>query len=282
MLIHQEGVFLSSDFRITAGARIVRDDLWKMLHVRFAPVDTGPDILMAFTGLAQVRGVGTLQWIRDTLRGYQYTWEQGFEALRARLERDVCQSVHRRIGLLLTGIARNKDGSTAFFEITNVDPVTWLGQPTARIAVHNLGPGFGAVGSGASFVSPQDQEKARRLGKTRPRAWHEYASLLAAINRRASHANLIAAQANPQLPVGVSPWSVCGYLVGEGAKIGVYQEPWETPIESPMPALFSGIDYTESSQLLVDMLAAHERGKDISGLEREYRQALLRGTKPKD
>ena len=69
-LIRPEGIWLSSDNRVTRSGHLEDDDTPKQMYIICLPWDGGPRVLLAFTGLAEIYdGASMLEWIRETTRG---------------------------------------------------------------------------------------------------------------------------------------------------------------------------------------------------------------------
>jgi hypothetical protein len=89
-MIRPEGIWQSADNRVTLGHRIINNMTPKQLHIVCPPFPGGPQILMAFTGLAELPdGTPMLQWIRETIRGQNRAIGPLVEHLCSRLTRDI-------------------------------------------------------------------------------------------------------------------------------------------------------------------------------------------------
>lgn len=68
-MIRPEGIWQSADNRVTRGDQSIDDERPQQLHIICPPLPGGPQLLLAFTGLAELPdGSPTIQWARETLR----------------------------------------------------------------------------------------------------------------------------------------------------------------------------------------------------------------------
>jgi hypothetical protein len=110
----------------------------KQLHIVCTPFSGGPQVFMAFTGLAELSdGTPMLQWIRETIRGENRTIGQMVENLRSRLTRDVGRSVYWRHMLILScGIF---EGDKRFYlEIRNRDAKIRVSKRTFEYSIAEI------------------------------------------------------------------------------------------------------------------------------------------------
>jgi hypothetical protein len=135
MLMRPEGIWLSTDRRITKGGQ-PEPDAPKQLLICCPPAPgDGPRILLGFTGLAEMPdGTPTLQWIRETIRGESRPFVPLMQHLQARLTRDVGQrSQLWKHGLALVGGVWTPTDAVGFSRsrTSNGDRGRTLSQPSS-------------------------------------------------------------------------------------------------------------------------------------------------------
>ncbi len=214
-----EGIWQSADQRVTVRGQIKDDTTPKQLHVVCPPMPGGPQILLAFTGLAEFSdGTPTLQWIRETLRGASRQVMPMLDHVRDRLTRDLGASALWQNPLVLSGGIF--EGEKRFYvELRNVHPKTWTPiKKFEYVVVEVTEPTFFIGGSGLSGVSRKDIELLRRQSRIRPAKWGDHLGLLAAVNRRTA-----------QKVKDVSPWCQAAFLSTEtqGVQVKQFAKPGE-------------------------------------------------------
>lgn len=254
-----EGMYLGVDFRVTIGrsARIVDDGEVKFLHVKWPPLEGGPEGFLAYTGLARMKdGTPTGTWIRETLRGEAEVFDVAMKHLRDRLDRDVAT---QRAGLIINIFALHQ-GKRYFGGLSNME---WADTSRTRV---QLARSFGytleelttrawfANGSGARTVVADGHATLLQAQiDRRPNKIQDHMNLLAAINRR------VAAK-DPT----VSPFSHVTFIPKD-PKIDSPQSRTFTrrgeSVPFTMPFLLCGIDLSLMAKQAADALAAVDSGQ---------------------
>lgn len=239
-MIRPEGVWQSADNRVTLKGKIINDITPKLLHIVCPPFSNGPQILMAFTGLAELPdGTPMLQYIRETIRGENRAIVPMVEHLCSRLTRDVGRSIYWRHMLILScGIF---EGDKRFYlEIRNRDANTRVSKRTFEYSAAEITePTFFIGGSGRDRIAPEDIELLRRQSKIRPAHWQDHLGLLAGVNRRTA-----------KKVRSVSPWCQTAFLSSEthGAEMRRFTRPGEPPVPEGIEMIFGGVDFLELSR----------------------------------
>jgi hypothetical protein len=245
-MFRREGIWQSADFRIRRGSQIIDDGAPKQLTIQVRPHPGGPLILLGFTGLAEVAGVPTLQWIRETLRGENRTLHEIFDHLTDRLNRDVRRSPSRSNLLVLCGGVQQGDQQLAF-ELCNADPATLM--PAARFKLawfpvdHRLSI---HSGSGRLVVAQADKDLIMHQLQRRPRRWKDHHGLLAAVNRRT-------AALDPNR--AISPGCYVSSIGIEVLSRAYNNVQYGDPPSFTLPYIFQGIDMTDQMHALKLSLA---------------------------
>jgi len=244
-MIRPEGIWQSADNMLTRAGKPLDDPAPKQLHIKCPPLPSGPEILMAFTGLAEFPdGTATLQWIRETLRGETRLIKDLFDYLRDRLTRDIGSYWNNRL-ILSCGIF--EDEKRFYAEIRNVDPST---KKTRRqfdyVAQEITQPMIFIGGSGRDYVSKEDVDLLIAQSQKRPARWEDHLGLLAGVNRRTAR--------NPKS--GVSPWCNTAFLSGEtlGAQMKRFAKPGDPEGPMGMETIIAGVDFTELQMSVVEHL----------------------------
>lgn len=239
-IIRPEGIWQSVDYRLSRSDGSLYDDTTsKQVHYICPPLDRGPHILMAYTGLAILAyGTPTQQWVRETLRGEPMDLITALYHLRDRLNRDVGQSNlwHNRLifeGGIIDGVHR------VHFELSNVNSATFGTTRNFNLHLGELDRPLAFInGGGREGMSISDRDLLVAQLNLRPASWNDHLGLLAAINRRTS-------RTDPSN--SVSPWCHVTYIGPEevNPRGRIFSE-WgeeEPPIE--INSIFMGIDSTE-------------------------------------
>jgi hypothetical protein len=85
-----EGIYVATDYRVTdaRSGRLIDDAATKHLAVSYPPYDAGPQVLMAYCGLAILPdGTRMGDWLRETLRGdMDETFDRSMAHVNKRVE----------------------------------------------------------------------------------------------------------------------------------------------------------------------------------------------------
>jgi hypothetical protein len=248
-MIRPEGIWQSADNRVTIDGQLIDDERPKQLHVICPPLPGGPQLLLAFTGLARLPdGTPTIQWARETLRGEQRFIMPMLEHLRDRLSRDVGRS-HLWENLLIFSGGIFEGDKRFYVEIRNVELKTW--KPKREfdfIVCEVVEPMVFIAGSGQVAVSKEDWDLLRTQSRVRPAKWENHLGLLAAVNRRTA--------AGKKSMKSVSPWCSASYISHD--EEGSHQKNFSNPGEPKGPlyieSLLSGLDLHELSKPLIQFM----------------------------
>ena len=163
-MVRPEGVWLSTDHRLTVGTRTVDDESPKQVAFECpawpgGPPASGPRVLMGFVGLAKLPDrTPMIQWVRETLRGESRVIMEALNLLRDRLDRDVGQSPFWQSELIFGAGILEQGGKRFFAEISNVNPRTRAVSRQFELRIVDV-PGVfvGMGGSGANKVSARSR-----------------------------------------------------------------------------------------------------------------------------
>lgn len=242
-ILRPEGIWQSSDHRVTAGGRVKDDETPKQLLVLFTPDPLGPRMILGFTGLAIMSdGTPTLQWIRETVRGVQRSPTDMVGHLSERLKRDHCARKHWREPLLIVGglLEGDKRFLCRVHNLASMDD--WR---THREATHQIEQidftGVLALGSGARYISDADRALLEQQVMRKPARWGHHLGLLAGVNRRtAERTSTVSRSCRVH---GITP---------EETMQGRFFRPGESPAPEVLETLLCGVDISEISRLMVD------------------------------
>jgi hypothetical protein len=255
-MIRPEGIWQSADNRVTLSGQPIDDERPKQLHVICPPLPGGPQLLLAFTGLAEMPdGTPTIQWARETLRGEQRFIMPMLEHLRDRLSRDVGQS-HLWNNLLVFSGGIFDGGKRFYVEIRNGDPKTRMPKREFDLAVCEVTePMVFIAGSGEQAVSREDRALLLAQSRIRPAEWGNHLGLLAAVNRRT--ANALAKRGQES----VSPWCSASYISQdeEGSHSKNFSNPGEPKGPQYIESLLAGIDLHDLSKPLIQFMNDNSR-----------------------
>lgn len=251
-----EGLYLSVDFRLTNSATgaLIDDGAPKFLEVQFVPFEGGPRALLAYTGVAYLGGTPTATWIRETLRGEAWTFDDAMKHLQSRLNRDFGPLGHPLIinGLVVFG------GRRYVLALSNV--LAAGGQaPRFELEVREVGPDYVfANGSGWRFVARDGHlERMRSLIKVVPRRPSDFMNLLATINRK------VASRAPT-----VSPFCKVAFVsdrTGFSNESRTYLLPGES-VPFDWPFLLGPLDLSNMLKYGYDSFVAGQEGKEPPAL----------------
>jgi hypothetical protein len=246
-MIRPEGIWQSADYRVTRGGQLVDDATPKQLHIMYPPLPGGPQVLLAFTGLAEFPdGTPTLQWIRETLRGDDRPILEIFNHLRDRLTRDVGSSRLWKNPLILSGgIFEGK--KRGYVEFRNIDLKTRTPIHEFEYVIFEVEEPVVLIGgSGWDYVAKEDKDLLANQVKIRPAKWEDHLGLLAGVNRRTAR----------NRKSGVSPWCQASFLSNEtqGAKTKRFAKPGEPEGPLGMELIMVGIDMFETTKNLMEHL----------------------------
>lgn len=250
-MIRPEGIWQSADNKVTRSGRTIDDERPKQLHIICPPLPGGPQLLLAFTGLAELfDGSPTIQWARETLRGEQRFIMPMLEHLRDRLSRDVGRSYLWNNPLLFSGGIFEGD-KRFYMEIRNAEPKTWKPKREFDLVVCEFTePIVFITGSGEQAVSREDRALLQAQSRIRPAKWEDHLGLLAAVNRRT--ANTLAKKGQKS----VSPWCSASYISHN--EEGSHQKNFSNPREPKGPqyieSLLAGLDLHELSKPLIQFM----------------------------
>lgn len=251
-MIRPEGIWQSADNRVTLKGKITNDMSPKQLHIVCPPIPGGPEILMAFTGIAEFPDrTPTMRWIRETLRGETRMIGPMVEHLCSRLTRDIGRSAYWRNMLIIScGIF---EGDKRFYlEIRNRDVQTRLPRRTFEYAIAEITePTVFIGGSGWDWIAPEDIELLRNQSKIRPAKWEDHLGLLAGVNRRTA-----------RKARNVSPWCQTAFLSNEthGAQMRRFAKPGEPRGSEGIEMIFAGVDFWELSKDLTRRVQSIQAG----------------------
>jgi hypothetical protein len=247
-MIRLEGIWQSADNRVTRGGQSIDDERPKQLHIICPPLPGRPQLLLAFTGLAELPdGSPTIQWVRETLRGEQRFIMPMLEHLRDRLSRDVGKSSLWCNPLVFSGGIF--EGNSRFYvEIRNVELKTWKPKREFDFIVCEVTePMVFITGSGQKAVTKEDWDLLHTQSRVRPAKWENHLGLLAAVNRRT---------AKRDSKKSVSPWCSASYISHN--EEGSHQKNFSNPREPRGPlyieSLLSGLDLHELSKPLIQYM----------------------------
>jgi hypothetical protein len=255
-MIRPEGIWQSSDNRVTRGGRPVDDAAAKQLHIKCFQAAGTPHMFLAFTGLAELEdGTPTLQWIRETLRGEARDVMSTLNYLRERLTRDVGRSRLWQNELVLSiGVF---EGPKRFYaEVRNVRPADRKPLKEFDFVVKEItDPDVAISGSGLEGVSKSDWTLLVRQARIRPAKWEDHLGLLAAVNRRTA-----------KRVKTVSPWCEAGYVSvdSETAHGQTFAEPGEPQALTGLHMIMAGIDAYEMTARLVKRMRQRMSGQPVS------------------
>jgi hypothetical protein len=256
-MIRPEGVWQSADNRVTINGRVQDDVAPKQLHIICPPLPGGPQLLLAFTGLAVLcDGTPTIRWVRETLRGEPRQIMQMLEFLRGRLTRDVGRSGLWRNPLIFSGGIFEGD-KRYYVELRNVDPRTRQAKRAFDFVVREvMEPAIFVGGSGFVAIFEDDWTLLKSQAQIRPAKWEDHSGLLAAVNRRAA--------ANDRAK-SVSPWCSTTYISHD--QDGAHQKRYARPGEPQGPAgietMLSGLDLFELSASAMQQWERMKRGESV-------------------
>jgi hypothetical protein len=244
-MIRPEGIWQSADNRVTRDGQLIDDERPKQLHIICPPLPGGPQLLLAFTGLAELFDRSpTIQWARETLRGEQRFIMPMLEHLRNRLSRDVGRS-HLWNNLLIFSGGIFEGDKRFYVEIRNVELKTWNPKREFDLVVHEVTePMVFIGGSGERVVTTEDRALLQAQSRIRPAKWENHLGLLAAVNRRV-------ADKDPKK--SVSPWCSASYISHneEGSHQKNFSNPGEPKGPLHIESLLSGIDLHELSKSVI-------------------------------
>lgn len=244
-IIRPEGIWQSTDYRVTRGGKPVDDATPKQLHIMFSPLGGGPQALMAFTGLAEFPdGTPTLQWIRETLRGDDRPILKVFDHLRDRLSRDVGSSRLWKNPLILSGGLFEGD-KRGYVEFRNIDLKTRQPMRKFEYVIFDVEQPVVLIGgSGWDHVTQEDKDLLANQARIRPAKWEDHLGLLAGVNRRTAR----------NKKSGVSPWCQASFLSSEtqGARTKRFAKPGEPEGPLGMEFIMAGIDMTDATKSLME------------------------------
>ena len=243
-MIRPEGVWQTADNRVTVGGKLKDDITPKQLHLVCPPLDSGPQVLLGFTGLAEFSdGTPTLQWIRETLRGESRVIMSMFDHLRDRLTRDVGTSSLWQNQLVLSGGIF--EGQKRFYvEMRNLNVQTRRPMRQFEYAIYEVTqPMIFIGGSGQYSVAKENVDLLMAQANIRPAKWEDHLGLLAAVNRRTAKRTKT-----------VSPWCQASFLGNDrqGAfakRFARYDEP-TGPVGTE--TIIAGIDLSEVSKIMME------------------------------
>jgi len=270
-MIRPEGIWQSADNRVTLQGQITNDMTPKQLHILCPPFPNGPQILMAFTGLAELPdGTPMLQWVRETIRGENRTIGAMVEHLCSRLTRDVGRSIYWRQMLVFScGVF---EGDKRFYlEIRNRRPGSRVSRRTFDHAIAEVTePMFFIGGSGWDKISADDISLLRRQSQIRPAKWEDHLGLLAGVNRRTA-----------KKVRNVSPWCQATFLSYETqhAQMKRFAKPGEPIAPEGIEMIFGGVDFLElSADFTRRMQAINAGGESGAAARTETAEASRRAT----
>lgn len=244
-----EGIYLSADYRVTDArtSRVLDDAASKMLTIHYPPLEGGPKVLLAFTGLAVLPdGTPMLQWIRESLRGESEVIDQSMAHLGARLKRDIA-SLRPRVPLVINFLVLESNDRRlvgAFTNLRRTDANVRI-APRFEYQVMELSAPFCfANGSGAApALADGHMERLRPHLEVVPRKPLNHMNLLASLNRRV-------ARRDP----AVSPYCHVSFI-GSSERFPPQGQTFTQRGESvpfEMPFILAGIDMTESMRSLAE------------------------------
>jgi hypothetical protein len=247
-MIRPEGIWQSADHRVMVGRKPKTNAAPKQLHIVCPPLPGGPQILLAFTGLAELSdGTPMIRWLRETLRGQSRYIMPMFDYLCDRLTRDISNSSYGGIALVLSGGIF--EGAKRFYvELRNVDPKTWrVKRQFDYKVVEVTEPTFFIGGSGLVGIRPEDIELLKEQSKIRPAKWEDHLGLLAGVNRRT---------AEKLKDQSVSPWCQASFLSSEteGAQFKQFSKPGEPSGPVGIPLVNAGIDIFEITNTMAEAM----------------------------
>lgn len=231
-----DGLYLSADFRVTRSGRSESEQAIKFLTVHFALKD-GPRALMGFTGLAELSdGTGVGDWLRETIRGEDQSFDQTMSHLLGRLNRDLRKY---RAALIINILAVH--GTRRFFGgFSNVRQFSPQGNAGLTkefgYRMHELDQSYCFFnGSGAATaVKLGLHELVKSQLDVVPRKTHDHLKLLATVNRRVAAVDKT-----------VSPHSHVTFLPGSdrfSPTSHTFREADDPSIPFRMPLITQGID----------------------------------------
>ena len=211
VIVRPEGVWVSTDYRITLKyprRSVPGPDQAKQISIHCPSGDGTERLLLGFTGVAEIDGTPTIQWLRETIRGVPRTITRTLDFVRERLDRDVPRD---NPGLAIFGGCL-AHGQSYAVQIANVRTPDW-----SRVAStfewkisERPEPEVFIGGSGVNHVSADDIDLMVKQANIEPREWNNHLGLLAAVNRRT---------AEREHSREVSPWCQVSYATQENETV---------------------------------------------------------------
>jgi hypothetical protein len=253
-----EGIYMSTDYRVTRAGRLVDVAAVKFLDVMYPPLEEGPRALLAYTGIALLPdGTPTGTWIRETVRGESEGFDKSMDHLRSRLDRDIAP-----LGEPLILNVMVMYGERRFFGgLTNVRirPGKWRADLMESF-VYDMNeldkPFVFANGSGAAkALANRFLHRVQEQLSARPRRPHDHMKLLAIINRRVAAKDL-----------DVSPFCHVTFLNAPGedplsARSDTFTKRDESPVPFEMPLVMVGIDDPGLSRGMMERFKSMKEGE---------------------
>jgi hypothetical protein len=260
-LIRPEGIWQSADNRITRNNKVEDDSTPKQLHIICPPLPGGSQVLMGFTGIAEMPdGTPTLQWIEETLRGETRTIMETLNHLCKRLTRDLGKSQLWKNRLIITGGIFEKE-KKFYFEIRNVTPKTFeINKVFDFVVMEVTSPQVFVGGSGSTHIKQADWQLLKQQSGKKPAKWEDHLGLLAAVNRRAA-----------QIDKLVSPWCQASYLSNgsEGVSSKRFSKKGEPGGPPGIHTIVAGIDLLPVSLQVLNTFEKMKKG-DLNTDDENY------------
>jgi hypothetical protein len=248
-----EGIYLSVDYRVTDArtGKLIDDATTKNLNIYYPPFDSGPKVLMAFTGLAKLPdGTPMMDWIRGTLRGETEVVDQSMAHLLARLDRDIARF---RVPLIINILVLEENNRRHFGGFTNQrftsDRSSTVTTPHFAYTMQELGGPFMFANGFAAARALADGHAAGLEPHLSviPRDPANHMKLLAIVNRAV-------AKREPS----VSPFCKVSFINADtrfGPTSQAFVERGESvPFE--IPTIVCGVDLTYMTRLIHEQSAA--------------------------
>jgi hypothetical protein len=250
-----DGLYLSTDFRVTRRGKLVDDAEIKHLDVLYPPPQGGgPRALFAYTGLAQIRdGTPTGTWLRETLRGEVEVIDKSMAHLRERLDRDVAPIGQAlMINILVREPGRRLAGGFSNVRRDKTTKALVVGDSFGYLMGELDRPLLFANGSGATHgLAQRELLKLRQQLAVWPRKPFDHMKLLATVNRRVA-----------QRDRTISPFCHVTFLANDeskGATSHVFVERGESaPVE--VATIMFGIDATGTMRRLQEAVETGVEG----------------------
>lgn len=261
-LINKSHIWQSADNRISINGQFHNDDSIKHISIRT------PDgsALVAFTGVAELDSVKTIDWIKEVLRSETRTLMDSFNLLSSKLSQEM--KAQSKPGPLLLSMAIFSGGRAFYGEITNIKKDIRAISSDFKTTIMEVDRSmFFVGGSGAKYITKNDIDNLLSLAEIEKKT-DEVHEFLANLNKKVAKS--------------------CSETVSESC-ITVDMPASGEPISSKMhemggfqehPVLFLGIDLTEITKALNTRMN-DKHNKSSEHWDHVFQEAADRAIKPR-